>query len=174
MPFDRTTMLSSRHAILLVVAFACRGGDTPSPAAATGESLATMAAPESGSCQADPAGGRPICLIPIARLLARPQDYHGKRVDVMGFAHYEFEGNGLYLNRDDAEHWMTYNGFWLDPPNREVANSDSLSDQYVLITGTFDANNKGHLGMWSGAIVDITHAQRLPFRSLSRAPDRIR
>ena len=166
-------MLSSRHAILLVVAFACGGADTPPPGSAPEESLATMAAPESDSCQADPAAGRPICLIPLARLLAWPQDYDGKQVNAMGFAHYEFEGNGLYLNRDDAEHWMTYNGFWLDPPNREVANSDSLSDLYVLITGTFDANNKGHLGMWSGAIVDITHAQRRPFRRLSRAPGRI-
>ena len=38
----------------------------------------------------------------------------------------------------------------------------------ALITGVCDASNRGHLNMWSGAIVNVTYAQRLPFRGLPR------
>jgi hypothetical protein len=86
----------------------------------------------------------------------------------MGFAHYEFEGNGIYLHRDDAENMLSFNGLWLDPPNLGVANPDSLSDHYVLIEGTFDAQHRGHLGMWSGAIENVTRAQRWPPFGITR------
>jgi len=151
-----------RLAILILGLAACGRGENPEPTSEPparerpSERVATPA------CSTEPASRCPAEVVPLVRLLARPEDYDGKRVVVMGFAHYEFEGNGLYPHRDDAENGLYFNGLWLDAPSPSVANADSLSDQYVFIEGTFEAQNRGHLGMWSGAIVKVTRAQRWP------------
>ena len=149
-------MHARRLAILLLGFNACGGGDNPEVAPQGGSQP-----PDSIACAADSAGH---CLPPsvsLVSLLVRPEDYHGKRVQVMGFAHYEFESDGLYLHRDDAAHGITRNGLWLE----RVVNWDSLSDHYVVVEGTFDAQHKGHFGMWSGAIVKVTRTVTLTERS---------
>jgi len=37
-----------------------------------------------------------------------------------------------------------------------VEKKDTLSLRYVLLEGTFNAKKKGHMGMWSGTIENIT------------------
>src|SRR4051812_30757429 len=56
----------------------------------------------------------------LIELIARPELYDGKRVRVAGFADLEFEGNSLYLSREDYVQMLTRNGVWLDA-------SDSLA-----------------------------------------------
>jgi len=90
----------------------------------------------------------------IHELIARPRDFHGKRVRVLGYAHAEFESSGLYAHREDFEHAMLSNGLWL---SAEVG--DSVQDKYVLAEGTFNARMRGHLGMWSGSLVDVTRLE---------------
>ena len=51
----------------------------------------------------------------LAQLIAKPQAYQGKVVRVAGYLHLEFEGNGLYPNKADSEHYRTAKGVWLDP-----------------------------------------------------------
>ncbi len=155
-------MHSIRSAILVLGLSACGRTDSPNPRPDPSAREGERQRASVGACATDSGGPCPVQVVPLARLLARPEDYDGRRVQVMGFAHFEFEGNGIYLHRDDAEHWLTFSGLWLDGPNRGVANADSLSDHYVLIEGTFDAQNRGHFGMWAGAIVNVTHARRWP------------
>ena len=146
-------------AILIFGLSACaRGEDAErvSEASAREARRQRAATPE---CSADSAWQCLPQRVSLASLLVRPEDYDGKRVQVMGFAHFEFESNGLYLHRDDAEHGIDLNGLWMDPP---YSPGDSLRDHYVMVEGTFDAQNKGHLGMWSGAIVKVTRAVRWP------------
>ena len=91
----------------------------------------------------------------IIQLLARPEVYDGKRVRLAGYIHFEFEGNGIYLHREDEQRNLFRNGFWV-----QVKEGSSIApqcqDRYVLVEGTFVSRNHGHLGLWSGAIVDIT------------------
>jgi hypothetical protein len=90
--------------------------------------------------------------VSIIELLARPAEFHDKRVQVMGYAHYEFEGNALYLSREDWWRGISQNALWLDsPPHRP----DSLNDRYVLVEATFDATDQGHLGLWSGSLTAV-------------------
>ena len=52
-------------------------------------------------------------LISIVQLLAQPEKYHGRKVQVIGFVHFEFEGNAVYLSREDFEYGLVTNGLWL-------------------------------------------------------------
>jgi len=94
----------------------------------------------------------------IIQLLARPEIFDGKRVRVIGFIHFEFEGNGFYLNKDDYDHALYSNGLWVEI--KAGANTSAkCQDSYVLVEGVFQAAHHGHMGLWGGAIVDITRCQ---------------
>ena len=90
----------------------------------------------------------------IVQLIARPEAYDGKFVRLMGYVHWEFEGNGVYLHEDDWKHHLYRNGLWVEPKSG-LPEQLNCQDQYVIIEGTFRAADHGHLGMWSGAIMDI-------------------
>ncbi len=96
----------------------------------------------------------------LVELIARPELYDGKRVRVIGFVNFEFEGNGLYVSREDWQRSIYRNGVWVDPPARFKSDSAPSTvhpnQHYVLLEGTFNARHKGHMGMWSGAIESAT------------------
>jgi hypothetical protein len=107
-----------------------------------------------GTCVGDPTCR--LYNVSIAELLAHPGLFHGKRVRLIGFLHLEFEGTAVYMSREDERHGLTRNGLWVDFRNKEVWNqADVVNDRYVLLEGTFDAENPGHMGLWSGALKDI-------------------
>jgi hypothetical protein len=92
----------------------------------------------------------------ISQLLAEPQVFDGKRVRVIGYIHVEFESHGLYTRRQDKKLHRYRNSVWVDF-KEGVALSRDCQDRYVLVEGTFNARRHGHLGLWRGAITDITH-----------------
>jgi hypothetical protein len=96
--------------------------------------------------------------VSLLQLIATPAAYDRKAVRVIGFCHLEFEGNGLYLHREDFDRAISKNAIWIDAPRDKAA----LSDQYVLIEATFDAGNNGHMGAFSGRLKDITRMERWP------------
>jgi len=86
--------------------------------------------------------------------VTNPNAYDGKVVRLIGFIHFEFEGNAIYLHKEDYDHAITRNGLWV-----ELAAGTSTKpceNRYAIIEGTFRANDHGHMGMWSGAIRNIT------------------
>lgn len=92
--------------------------------------------------------------VSMISLIATPERYEGKLVRVRGYMHLEFEGDGLYLHRDDEKYALYNNGVWVGPftsPPPKNANN-----KYVLIEGRFSGKDKGHMGLWSGAIRDVT------------------
>lgn len=104
----------------------------------------------------DSAGLCDLYGVSIIDLIARPAAFHGKRVRIIGYAHFEFEGNGLYLSREDWRRGILRNGLWLEPPPERP---DSLNDRYVLVEATFDAMQAGHFGMWSGSLEKVVRLQ---------------
>jgi len=86
-------------------------------------------------------------------LITQPAEWHGKRVRVIGFAHFEFEGNSLFAHREDCENSLFMNGVWLNPPREGV---DSLTNRYLIVEGRFNAQMRGHMGMWSGSLDSVT------------------
>jgi hypothetical protein len=103
--------------------------------------------------------------VSLIQLIASPERYDGKRIMVQGFALVEFEGNALYLHKEDKDFGLSKNAIWLEVPEEKEASWKLHSGSYVLVVGTFRAANRGHWDMFSGAIEGI-----IRFESLNRRP----
>ena len=99
----------------------------------------------------------------LLTLIARPELFDGKPVRVIGYVHFEFEGNGLYVSQDSYEHGVTRNGIWIDPPWEFESDSATArrqpNDRYAIVEGTFSAHDRGHLGLWGGALERVTRLE---------------
>jgi hypothetical protein len=102
--------------------------------------------------------------VSLVQLVANPSEWHGKLVRVIGFCHLEFEGDVLYLHRQDFEQAILKNGVWLELPATGPGSHQDLSDQYVLVEAVFDADDRGHLGANSGALKSVRRIERWPSR----------
>jgi hypothetical protein len=103
---------------------------------------------------------RPLA-VSLLQLIATPGAFDGKYVRIQGFVRIEHEGTAIYLHREDAEHMLTRNGLWLAASDAAPAGSREaqVKDRYALIEGRFNANKKGHRGLWSGSLEDITRME---------------
>jgi hypothetical protein len=101
-------------------------------------------------------------MVSLVALLARAHEYDGKTVQVVGFAHLEFEGNGLYLHREDFEQGIVKNSVWLEVSGEQA--SSAPTDRYVIVEGVFNARNNGHMGLRSGSIERVTRFDPWPSR----------
>lgn len=98
--------------------------------------------------QAEPAN------VTMTQLIATPEKYEGQHVRVIGYLHLEFEGDVLYLHKEDFDHAILGNGIWVHIGDDQK----KLSDNYVLLEGVFTAKKHGHMGMWSGELSDINRS----------------
>jgi hypothetical protein len=96
--------------------------------------------------------------VSMMALIANPKAWHGRYVRTIGYAHLEFEGNGLYVHRADYQNAISHNGLWVATARKGVVMKGAV-DKYVLVEGRFSAKFRGHMGMWSGAIEDIRRFQ---------------
>ncbi|WP_157724149.1 hypothetical protein [Winogradskyella sediminis] len=94
----------------------------------------------------------------LVNLIATPGKYHEKKIQIIGYVNVEFEGNGIYLHKDDYDHGIYSNGFWIsiDKNIRQQIADEKMNKSYVLLEGTFNMNQRGHMGLWSGEIENIT------------------
>jgi hypothetical protein len=95
-------------------------------------------------------------------LIVTPERFDGKVVLVEGFLHLEFESNALDLSENDYIHHLSKNALWVTRNSVINARYQRLNSHYVIIKGTFDAGNKGHMSMNSGSLKDITVADTWP------------
>jgi hypothetical protein len=103
--------------------------------------------------QAAPAARAPLD-ISLIELIANPARFDGKQVRVTGYLVREFEGDAVYLHRDDYDHGIRRNGLWLTF-SKDGADLRCKTLRYAFVQGKFVAKNRGHLGLWSGAIEGI-------------------
>ena len=97
--------------------------------------------------------------VSMIQLIATPERYHGKLVRVIGFVRLEFEGNAIYMHHDDLKYGLTKNGLWLSITDQIRKERDKYTDKYILVEGTFNSQNHGHMGLNSGAIENIKRFQ---------------
>lgn len=108
-----------------------------------------------------PGSGCALYNVSIVELIANPAKFDGKKIQLMGYIHFEFEGNGIYLHKEDQQFGLRRNGLWVEWAER-VTRSLDCQDTYALIEGTFRAAHRGHLGLWSGAVTDMTRCMKWP------------
>jgi len=98
--------------------------------------------------------------VSLITLIANPRQFDGHKVRIIGYLNLEFEGNCIYLRKEDYDQAISKNGLWvdIDRSSEQLPDEKQCVKKYVLMEGTFDANNLGHMGMNSGA---IRHIRRL-------------
>ena len=95
--------------------------------------------------------------VSIIELLADPLKYDRKQVQVIGFLRLEFEGDALYLHREDFDHAIYKNAVWIvRPSDLSEKQMIEVDKKYVICEGTFMARDRGHMGMFSGSLTHIT------------------
>jgi len=98
--------------------------------------------------------------VSLIQLIANPKSWDGKRVQVIGFLRLEFEGNALYLHREDYLYGITDNAVWISLPSKLTASQrEGLSTRYVICEGVFRADDHGHLGLFSGVLGEINRIE---------------
>jgi len=99
----------------------------------------------------------------LLELITRPEIYDGRRVRVIGFVNFEFEGNALYLSRSDWENGLTRSAVWIDPPPGFESDWGPARAQpnrrYVIVEATFKADRRGHVNLFSGALEAVTRLE---------------
>ena len=102
--------------------------------------------------------------VSLIQLIARPSDYHGRLVEVPGFCRLEFEGNALYVHKEDFERVIFKNALWLDVGWPVPEQWRAMSDEYVVVQAVFDAELRLH-AEFSGVLRDVRSIQRRQPRS---------
>ena len=98
-----------------------------------------------------------LYVVSLLQLIVTPERWDGKVVSVAGFMHLEFEGDGLYLHREDFTQGLSQNAIWIGSPARGYAFPKQCYDHYVSLIGRFRADDRGHMGAFSGALTEITN-----------------
>ncbi len=96
--------------------------------------------------------------VTLVQLIATPEKYDGQRIRVVGVGNLEFEGNAIYLSKEDLS-YRIYNAVWLDFDNNTSLSYEEAmqyNGKYVIVEGIFDKDNSGHGGLFHGAISNIT------------------
>lgn len=94
--------------------------------------------------------------VSVLQLIATPERYNGEQVRLTGFLHLEFEGDAIYLHRDDFDRAITPNSLAIDLSDAQQRAWSRLNNRYVSIEGRFSSTEKGHLGIRPGTIGQIT------------------
>jgi len=95
--------------------------------------------------------------VSLINLIATPEKYQGKIVQVVGYLNLEFEGNAIYIHKEDYENALLKNAVWVDVSRNEaIKNAKAFNKKYVIMVGVFDMKDNGHMGMFSGTIKNIS------------------
>ena len=82
------------------------------------------------------------CFPSMIDLIANPELFDGKKVMIVGYVHFAFEGDAIYLHEEDFLYGISPNSLRLSlssatPPKKLMACQDS----YALMRGTFKADS---------------------------------
>jgi hypothetical protein len=101
---------------------------------------------------------RPLAeVVSLVQVLAAPGSFHNKRIQVKGYLHLQFEGDALYLHKEDFDHGITKNALWVSVPERWARTPDG----YVIIEAVVDSTMQGHMGMFQASLKDVSRLDRL-------------
>ena len=109
------------------------------------------------NCVASNATGAVICHVSMMALLGSPADYDGKLVVTYGYVHFEFEGDSVYLHKEDFDNRLITNSLWISL--KEGVKAEGCQDSYAVIYGRFVAGFRGHMGMNPGEIAEVSRCE---------------
>lgn len=96
----------------------------------------------------------------LVHLLVDPGRFDGQRVTLVGYCRLEMEATAIYLHKDDHAYQLG-NTIWLEI-DQDAITPELLKIGHCLVEGTFNAKNRGHFGMFGGALERITRYEKWP------------
>ena len=95
--------------------------------------------------------------VSLLNLIAAPEKYQGRKIRTFGYLNLEFEGNGIYLHKEDYENGLFKNALWVEMSSDSVRKPEIRQHikSYVMLEGIFDGG-EGHMGLFSGTIKNIS------------------
>jgi hypothetical protein len=103
--------------------------------------------------------------VSLVQLIATPERFDGKLVGLVGFCHLEFEGDAIYLHREDFDALLTRNAVAIDLPSSVPPEFQGLSGKYVIVEGRFRAPGPGIVTHWCGRLEAVQRLERSPSRT---------
>jgi hypothetical protein len=97
-------------------------------------------------------------------LIAHPDSFEGRRVQVQGFVHFDYSDSGIYFDHIQYEHLHLENALYLEVSPDDLQRlcvSERAQDMYMIVQGTFHRRSSGHLGGYSMMLDDLTRIQPL-------------
>lgn len=124
-----------------------------------------------GYTSSDPAdfAGNDVSLI---QLIASPLKYSGKKVRLVGYVTIQFEGEGIFLHKEDLDNGISQNAIRIVipagmairiviPAGMSQAQRVAIDRSYVICDGTFVALKHGHGDTFAnGTLIKITRIQK--------------
>ena len=94
--------------------------------------------------------------VSLVSLIATPERYDGKYVRVLGVAYLDskYSINAIYLTREDKSKANAANGIFLYLSS-SGQKTDRLNNRFVVVQGVFRSDEKGHLHIFPGSLVDV-------------------
>jgi hypothetical protein len=96
--------------------------------------------------------------ISLITVIQSPDKFDGKAIRVVGLCTFRFEGKAMWVSGEALEKAITKNAVWLDIPLTEKLRAENR--KVMIVEGVFSAQNKGHLGLYSGSIEQIARVDR--------------
>ncbi|MBE6621024.1 MAG: hypothetical protein E7625_06665 [Ruminococcaceae bacterium] len=98
--------------------------------------------------------------VSMLQLITTPEKYDGKLVRVIGVGNIEFEGNCISLSKEDWK-YMAGNCIWLELSELATPYEEAVkyNGEYVIVEGIFDKDDRGHMGLFHGAIKQVSRYQ---------------
>ncbi len=115
-----------------------------------------------------PASADEILDISAIQLVATPTSFDGKKVRLIGYLHLEFEGDAIYLHREDYDKSISKNSLAIELSKSQTVKWLKLNNCYVIIEGYFSSTNKGHFQMRSGSLRNIERLDKWSIRKLTK------
>ena len=130
--------------------------------------VATLAALSALACSPKASEASPLH-VPVVRnrgdsmvsVLANPEKYYDRRVSIVGFAHFEFKRNALFLHREDFDLRIMTNSIWLDRADLDQSQINAADEHYALVSGKY-VRSDGHMGCCVGTITEIDTLEAWP------------
>ena len=95
--------------------------------------------------------------VTMLELIVNPHKYHGELIRVSGVGQLEFEGDCIFLSKEDYKYY-TDKCIWVDLSDRATPYEEAkkFNGRYVIVEGIYDMYDKGHFGMFCGTIKNAT------------------
>ncbi|MCO5950131.1 hypothetical protein [Mucilaginibacter flavidus] len=95
--------------------------------------------------------------VSLLNLIVAPEKYRGHKVRTFGYLNLEFEGNGIYLHKEDYENGLFKNALWVEMSPDSIRRPEIRQHikSYVMLEGTFE-EDEGHMDLFSGTIKNIS------------------